>query len=406
MMFLEFFVWGAWFVTMGTYLLQPLGQGGLGVNGLQVGEAFLSQSIGAIIAPFIVGLIADRYFSAQRIMGVLHLVGAILLWGAAVASDFDTFFPLILVYMVLFMPTLALANSIAMRQMSDPEKEFPFIRVLGTIGWIVAGLIIGIIGWEQSHSLALTFKMAAIASAVLGFFSFTLPATLPLKKNIKTSVGEILGLDAIKLLKDRSYLVFFLASIAICIPTAFYYNFTNPFLNEVGMTAAAAKQTIGQGLEVVFMLLMPFFFKKMGVKKMLALGMLAWGVRYTCFAFGYETGNLFWLLIVGLAIHGVCYDYFFVTGQIYTDNKAGKKFQSAAQGLITFGTYGIGMLIGYLISGPIVDHWELADGMHNWKVIWLIPAGIAIAVLIPFMIFFHDKDKKQDKEIPQPEVIV
>lgn len=405
MMFLEFFIWGAWFVTMGTYLLQPLGDGGLGVNGLQVGEAFLSQSIGAIIAPFIVGLIADRFFSAQHIFGVLHLVGAVLLWGAGTAANFDTFFPLILIYMILFMPTLALANSIAMRQMNDPEKEFPFIRVLGTIGWIVAGLIIGFVGWEQSHHLSLTFKMAAIVSAVLGLYSFTLPSTLPLKKNVKTSVGELLGLDAIRLLKNRSYLVFFIASIAICIPTAFYYNFTNPFLNEVGMTAAAAKQTIGQFLEVIFMLLMPFFFKKLGVKKMLALGMLAWAIRYICFAFGYETSNLFWLLIVGLAIHGVCYDYFFVTGQIYTDNKAGKKFQSAAQGLITLGTYGIGMLIGSLISGPIVDHWKLAGGMHDWKVIWLIPAAIAIVVLIPFLILFREKkEEKTITAVPVEEV--
>jgi nucleoside transporter len=244
--------------------------------------------------------------------------------------------------------------------------------------------------------------MSAIASLVLGVFSFMLPVTLPLKKNVKTSIGEIMGLDALKLLKNRSYLVFFLASIAICIPTAFYYNFTNPFLNEVGMTAAAAKQTIGQGLEVVFMLLMPFFFKKLGVKKMLALGMLAWAVRYVCFAFGYETGNLFWLLIVGLAIHGVCYDYFFVTGQIYTDNKAGKKFQSAAQGLITLGTYGIGMLIGSLISGPIVDHWKLAGGMHDWKAIWLIPAAIAVVVLIPFLIFFREKERKTDEMTAVP----
>lgn len=406
MMFLEFFIWGAWFVTMGTYLLDPLGQGGLGVNGLQVSEAFLSQSIGAIIAPFIVGLIADRFFSAQRIMGILHLVGAIILWGAAVSADFDKFFPLILIYMILYMPTLALANSVAMRQMTDAEKEFPFIRVLGTIGWIVAGLIIGFLHWEKFHSLDLTFKMAAIASLILGIYSFTLPNTPPLKKNVKTSARELLGLDAIGLLKDRSYLIFFIASVAICIPTAFYYNFTNPFLNEIGMTAAAAKQTIGQFLEVIFMLLMPFFFKKLGIKKMLALGMLAWALRYVCFSFGYESSGLFWLLIVGIAIHGVCYDYFFVTGQIYTDNHAGKKFQSAAQGLITLGTYGVGMLIGSLISGPIVDHWKTAGGMHNWHIIWLIPAAIAIVVLIPFLLLFRD-DKKENKKLsalPMEEV--
>lgn len=395
MMFLEFFIWGAWFVTMGTYLLQPAGQGGLGVNEVKVGEAFLTQSIGAIIAPFIVGLIADRYFSAQKIMGVLHLVGGALLWGSAVTSRFDVFFPLILIYMILYMPTLALSNTIAMRQMTNPEKEFPFIRVLGTLGWIVAGLLIWFVGWQETNRLALTFKMAAIASGILGLYSFSLPDTLPLKKNVKTSVGEILGLDALGLLKDRSYLVFFIASIAICIPTAFYYSFSNPFLSEVGMQNAVGKQTMGQGFEVVFMLLMPFFFRKLGIKRMLALGMLAWAVRYVCFAYGYGGGDWLWsLLYVGIAIHGVCYDYFFVSGQIYTDNHAGKKFQSAAQGLITLGTYGIGMAIGSYISGIIGNKYQLPGGMHDWKAIWLIPAVIAVVVLILFMLLFREGTKK------------
>src|SRR5699024_5477010 len=230
MMFLEFFVWGAWFVTMGTYLLQPADQGGLGATGVQVGLAFATQSIGAIIAPFIVGLIAYKFFSAQKIMGVLHLVGSILMWMSAMSSSFDVFYPYISIYMILFMPTLALVNSIAMRQMTNTEKEFPFIRVMGTVGWIIAGLIIMFLNWGDSHQLILTFKMAAVASALFGFYSFTLPATLPLKKNVKTSVGELLGFDAIKLLKNKDFLVFFIASVAICIPTAFYYAFANPFL--------------------------------------------------------------------------------------------------------------------------------------------------------------------------------
>ncbi len=399
MMFLEFFVWGAWFVTMGTYLLQPADQGGLGANGVQVGLAFATQSIGAIIAPFIVGLIADKFFSAQKIMGVLHLVGAVLMWMAAMSSSFDVFYPYILIYMILFMPTLALVNSIAMRQMEDSEKEFPFIRVLGTVGWIIAGLIIMFLNWDDSHQLVLTFKMAAIASAVLGIYSFTLPATLPLKKNVKTSIGELLGFDAIKLLKNKDFLVFFVASVAICIPTAFYYAFANPFLSEVGMQGSAGKMTIGQGFEVVFMLLMPFFFKKLGVKKMLALGMLAWAIRYVAFAYGYVGGpgsSLWFLLFIGIAIHGVCYDYFFVTGQIYTDNHAGKNFQSAAQGLITIGTYGIGLLIGSLLAGVAAEQFQLADGTHNWKAIWLMPAALAVLVFILFLVLF--KENKIDKQ--------
>lgn len=409
MMFLEFFIWGAWFVTMGTYLLQPESQGGLGATGVQVGAAFATQSIGAIIAPFIAGLIADKFFSAEKIMGVLHLIGGILLWMASVSQSFSTFYPYILAYMILFMPTLALVNSISMRQMDDPEQEFPSIRVLGTIGWIIAGLIIMFLHWGGSNQLVLTFKMAAIASFALGFYSFSLPETLPLKKNVKTSLGELFGFDALKLLKDKNYLIFFIASIAICIPTAFYYAFANPFLHEIGMKGAAGKMTIGQGFEVVFMLLLPFFFKKLGVKKILVLGMLAWTVRYVCFAFGYIGGSgssLWFLLFIGIAIHGICYDYFFVSGQIYTDNHAGKKFQSAAQGLITIGTYGIGLLIGSFIAGAVAQHWQLANGMHNWKAIWLIPAAFAFVVAILFLILFREKegDTESAETVPAAEV--
>ncbi len=398
MMFLEFFIWGAWFVTMGTYLLQPAGQGGLGATAVQVGAAFATQSIGAIAAPFIVGLIADKFFEAQNIMGVLHIVGAVLLWMASVSNIFSTFYTFILIYMILYMPTLALVNSISMRQMDDPEEEFPYIRVLGSIGWIVAGLIIMVFNWGDANHLVLTFKMAAVASAILGIYSFSLPKTEPLKKNVKTSVGELLGLDALGLLKNKNYLVFFIASIAICIPTAFYYAFANPFLHEVGMQGAAGKMTIGQGFEVIFILLMPFFFKKLGVKKMLALGMFAWAFRYVCWAFGYQGGGMLWsLLFVGIAIHGICYDYFFVTGQIYTDNFADNKIQSSAQGLITLGTYGIGLLIGSFIAGAVAQHWELSNGMHNWEAIWLIPAAIAIVVVILFLILF--REKKEGKKI-------
>ena len=406
MMFLEFFIWGAWFVTMGTYLLQPQDAGGLGATGVQVGVAFATQSIGAIIAPFIVGLIADKFFSAQKILGVLHLVGAVLMWLAALSNNFDSFYTYILSYMILFMPTLALVNTISMRQMEDTEKEFPFIRVMGTVGWIIAGLLITFLNWDDSNQLVLTFKMAAIASALLGLYSFSLPSTLPLKRNVKTSVGELLGLDAIRLLKNKNFLIFFIASIAICIPTAFYYSFANPFLHEIGMEGAAGKMTIGQGFEVVFMLLMPFFFKKLGAKKMLALGMFTWALRYVCFAFGYGGGdNLWWLLFVGIAVHGVCYDYFFVTGQIYTDNHAGKKFQSAAQGLITLGTYGIGLLIGSLISGVVAQKYELAGGLHDWKGIWLIPAAIALVVMLLFVLFFKEDKQKRTPAVAPAEMV-
>lgn len=390
MMFLEFFVWGAWFVTMGTFLLNNLH-----TSGTQVGVAYLTQSIGAIIAPFIVGLIADRFAPAQLILGILHLIGAMLLWLAGSSADFETFYPLLLLYMILYMPTLALVNSISFRQMDDPAKKFPAIRVWGTIGWIVAGLIIGWLGWEKSNTLSLTFKMASAASGILGLLSFMLPNTPPLKKGQKVSVGELLGLDAIRLLKQRSFLLFFLSSVAICIPLAFYYNFTNPFLNEAGMSSAAGKQSLGQMSEFLFMLLMPLFFSRLGVKKMLALGMLAWVIRYIFFAFGNVEAN-YWMLIGGIVLHGICYDFFFVTGQIYTDARAGEQFKSAAQGLITLATYGVGMLIGYLISGPIVDAYKLTDGTHDWKTIWLIPAAIALLVLALFMLLFRESNTEKN----------
>jgi nucleoside transporter len=385
MMFLEFFIWGAWFVTLGTYLLHDLH-----ATGTQVGVAFLTQSIGAIVAPFIVGLIADRFFSAQKILGVLHLAGAVLLWRASLAPDFSSFYPSILTYMVLYMPTLALVNSIAFRQMQDPQKEFAPIRVLGTLGWIVAGLTIGWLGWEQSNTLRTTFTMAAAAAALLGVFSFTLPATPPVKQGTATSMGDLLGLDAIGMLRNRSYLIFFLASVAICIPLAFYYGFTNPFLNEVGMKAAAGVQSLGQVSELLFMLAIPLFFSKLGVKKMLAIGMGAWVLRYLFFAYGDGLGN-YWMLIAGIVLHGVCYDFFFVTGQIYTDNLAGERFKSSAQGFITLATYGVGMLIGTLLSGRIFDNYQLAGGTHDWRMIWLIPAGIALVVLVLFLLLFRER---------------
>ncbi len=395
MMFLQFFIWGAWFVTMGTFLGQ-----GLAASGSQISLAYLTQSLGAIAAPLIIGLIADQFFAAQKILGVLHLAGAAALWFASTMTDYGAFFPLILIYMILYMPTLALVNSVSFRQMRDPDKQFPAVRVLGTIGWIVAGVTIGWLGWEQGGQLSLTFKMAAVASLVLGLFSFTLPATPPTRKtgdSEKLSVGDMLGLEALGLLKSRSYLVFFLSSIAICIPLAFYYNFTNLFLNEVGVDAAAAVQSLGQASEVVFLLLLPFLLKRLGVKWTLTIGMAAWALRYVFFAFG-DTGGMYWMLLLGILLHGVCYDFFFVAGQIYTNKFAGDRFRSAAQGLITLATYGIGILIGSLLAGPIVDNFAIPDN-HAWRQIWLVPAAIAAVVLLAFLLLFKDKGTRADTGI-------
>ncbi len=294
---------------------------------------------------FIIGLIADRYFNAERILALLHLAGAALMFGLYRSQDFASFYPLVLVYMILYMPTLALVNSVSFRQMRDPSREFAKIRVWGTIGWILAGLAISyLFSWDGAEAIAdgalrNTFLMCAIASLVLGIYCFTLPATPPKAETRKGGLKEMLGLDALQLLKDRNYAIFFVASVLICIPLAFYYQNANPFLAEIGVANPTGKMTLGQISEVLFMLLLPIFIHRFGIKITLIVGMLAWAVRYALFAFG-DAGAGVYMLLIGIALHGVCYDFFFVSGQIYTDARAGERFQSSAQGMITLATYG------------------------------------------------------------------
>lgn len=397
MMFLQFFIWGGWFVTLGTFL-----GNNLGASGAETGMAFSTQSWGAIIAPFFIGLIADRYFNAEKILGVLHLIGAALMYFMSQATSFEAFYPLVFAYMVAYMPTLALVNSVSFFQMKDPAKEFSIIRVFGTIGWIIAGLLISYFQWDSTESisqgaLSNTFTMVAVASLILGLISFTLPKTPPSQSEGAARVSDILGLDALKLLKDRNFLMFFITSILICIPLAFYYQQANPFLVELGMENPTGKMTLGQISEVLFMLLLPFFFKKFGFKKTLLVGMLAWAVRYTLFAYG-NAGEQAFMLIIGIALHGICYDFFFVSGQIYTDFKAGEKIKSAAQGLITLATYGVGMLVGFWVAGKISDQNIFADGTHNWEVIWLLPAAFALGVMVLFMLIFKNEIIELKKE--------
>ena len=404
MMFLEFFIWGAWFVTLGTFLGNTLK-----ADGPEISMIFSTQSWGAIIAPFIIGLIADRYFNAERILGVLHLVGAVLMWKLYSSDAVANFYPYVLGYMVLYMPTLSLVNSISFRQMKDPEKEFSVIRMFGTIGWIVAGLSISyLFKWDsdagiQDGLLRNTFMMAAIASLILGVFSFTLPKTPPVKSTENTgkeSIGKILGLDAINLLKDRNFLVFFICSILICIPLAFYYQYANPFLTEIGLENATGKMTIGQISEALCLLLLPIFFTRFGFKNTILLGMLCWVLRYVLFAYG-NAGELTFMLILGIALHGICYDFFFVSGQIYTDSKAGKEYKSSAQGLVTLATYGVGQLIGFIVAGQVSEMYINLKGndlAQYWQNVWLVPAGIALAVFFIFMIFFKKENVKNQSE--------
>lgn len=387
MMFLEFFIWGGWFVSLGTFL-----GNNLNATDPQTAMAFSTQSWGAIIAPFIIGLIADRFFNAERILGFLHLVGAGLMYLMYQTTDFGAFYPYVLGYMIAYMPTLALVNSVAMNQMSDPTRQFSLVRVFGTLGWIAAGLVISFaFHWDDQEAIAEgalknTFLMTAIASAILGLFSFTLPKTPPRAKGQKGAhISEILGLDALQLLRNRNFLLFFLASILICIPLAFYYQLTNPFLSEIGVENPTGKMTIGQASEVFFMLLLPFFFKRFGFKNTILIGMLAWTVRYLLFAFG-NAGEQFYMLLIGIALHGICYDFFFVSGQIYTDSKAGEKYKSSAQGLITLATYGVGMLIGFWVAGEVAALYG-----DDWEQIWTLPAIFAAGVFVLFALLFKNE---------------
>ncbi|MGH7634831.1 MAG: nucleoside permease, partial [Gemmatimonadaceae bacterium] len=380
MMFLEYFVWGAWFVTMGTYLGTSLK-----FDGTQVGLAFGATAIAAMISPFFIGMVADRFFATEKILALLSLVGGVILWYVSTLTSFAGFYSVLIVYALCYMPTLALTNSICFDHMKDSAREFPMVRVLGTIGWIVAGLIVGMLKLEAT---AVPLRLAAGASIVLGFFSLVLPHTPPHAAGHKLTARDVLGLDALSLMKDRAFAVFILGSFLLCIPLQFYYTFTNPFLNEIGMQNAAAKMTLGQFFEIGFMLLLPLALLKLGVKRILLLGMAAWAVRYAMFAFG-NVSSLSWMLYFGIILHGVCYDFFFVTGQIYVDQRANVKIRAAAQGLLAFITQGVGLFIGSLLSGPVVDAYRTAGGTHDWRSIWLVPAAGAVIILVIFAVLFR-----------------
>ena len=385
MMFVQYFIYGAWLVTLGTFLGKSLG-----ATGTQVGLAYMMPAIAAMLSPFIVGMIADRFFATERVLAALHLVGGILLYVATTQSTFEGFAWFFLAYTLCFMPTLALTNSISFDNMQDPGREFPRIRVLGTIGFIVVGLIIGSLGADAT---ALPLRIGAAASVAMAIYCLTLPHTPPHNAGKPLSARDVLGLDALALLKDRSFAVFVLGSFLLCIPLQFYYAFTNPFLNEIGVSGAAGKMTFGQMSEIGFMLLMPWFIVRLGIKRMLLVGMAAWTARYVLFAYG-DAGAGMWMLYLGILLHGICYDFFFVTGQIYVDQRADIRIRAAAQGFIALVTLGAGQAIGSWLSGRVVDMYATGAGtavQHDWRAIWLVPAMGALGVLLLFAALFRPK---------------
>ena len=382
MMFVQYFIYGAWLVTLGTFLGKSLG-----ATGTQVGLAYSIPAIAAMLSPFLVGMIADRFFATERVLATLHLTGGVLLYLATMQTSFTGFAWLFLAYTLCYMPTLALTNSISFDNMQDPGREFPRIRVLGTIGFIVVGLTIGTLGADAT---ALPLRLGAAASIAMALYCLTLPHSPPHNAGKPFSARDVLGLDALALLKDRSFAVFVLGSFLLCIPLQFYYAFTNPFLNEIGVSGAAGKMTFGQMSEIFFMLLMPWFIVRLGIKKMLLVGMAAWTTRYLLFAYG-NAGPGMWMLYLGILLHGVCYDFFFVTGQIYVDKQADVRIRAAAQGFIALVTLGAGQAIGSWLSGRVVDMYASGAGaavQHDWRAIWVVPAMAAFAVLLIFAALF------------------
>ncbi len=399
MMLFQYAIWGAWYVTVGTWLGQTLH-----FSGTEIGAIAGTTAIGAMISPLFAGLLADRWFDTRGVLAALHVLGAALLVFAAQQHAFGVLYATLLVYSLSYMPTLALTTSLAMRHIDDPREEFGAIRVFGSIGWIVVGLVVGAAGIEATAS---PLHLAAGLSIAMAVYCLTLPATPPLARNQRFELRQALPLEALHLLRGRSMAVFALASFLICIPLQFYYAFTNLFLNEVGVVNAAGKMTGGQMSEVLCMLLIPWFFRRLGVKYMLAVGMLAWVVRYVMFAFG-TPDELMWMLWLGIILHGICFDFFFVVGQIYIDREAPPALRAATQGLITFITYGLGMFVGSWLSGLAVDAYAATDAQgivaHQWRPIWLTAAGFAAGVLVLFLLLFKDRERVADADLPHPNL--
>jgi nucleoside transporter len=387
LMFLQYFIWGTWYVTLNTYLGETLG-----FTATQIGLCYGTFAISAMVSPFFVGLIADKFFATEKVLGFMHLLGAVLLVVASQATTFRLFYPALLLYTLSYAPTMALSNSLSFHQMDNPGKQFPGVRVLGTIGWIVANNVIGWLGFTLTVE---QLYVGAAASLLLGIYSFSLPHVPP-KKEVKASFRELIGLDALSLFKSRSFATLMIASVLIFIPVSFYFGFTASFMSDIGIEPDIIPNRIsmGQMAEILFILILPFFITRFGVKKVLFIGITAWLLRFLLFANGDAESGV-WMIYTGIIFHGVCYDFFVVTGQIFVDKEAPDHLKSSAQGLITFATYGLGMVIGTWFAGTTIDRLTV-DGVSNWTTIWYVPTVIAAAVLVVFIFLFREQKKSAD----------
>jgi nucleoside transporter len=400
MMFLNYVIWGAWYVTLSTYLTIHLR-----FTGTQAGAVFGTTALACIISPFFVGLIADRFFASERVLATLHLFGAVLLILVTRVASFGAVYALMFAYCLCYFPTIALTNSLTLQHLKNTSRDFPLIRVFGTLGWIAIGVTIGRLRVEISTT---PFLLAAGASVVMSVFSLTLPHTPPPTKSQAVTLRRILGLDALVMFKRSAFAIFAVASVLACIPLTFYFSFTNTYLNELHVENAAGKMALGQVSEVAMMLLMPFVLRRLSVKNTLIMGLLAWSARYILLAYGNPFSGL-WMFYLAILLHGLCYDFFFMTGQLYTDQEAPAHLRSAAQGLITLLTYGVGMLIGSLVSGRAIDYFTDEVGgvlTRNWQSFWISSALTAFLILLLVAIFFRTNariEKEELSALPIPE---
>jgi nucleoside transporter len=387
MMFLNYVIWGSWYVTIGTYLTANLK-----FTGTETGAVFGTTALASMISPFFIGLIADRFFSTEKVLAVLHLLGAVILYGVTQVHSFGAVYAMMLAYCLLFFPTIGLTNSLTLRQLTDAGGEFPFIRMFATIGWIVIAQIIGNMGVEATTT---PFLLGSAASVAMALYCLTLPHTPPTSSGKKITAGSLIGLDALVMLKKGPYLVFVIASILACIPLVFYFAFTNAYLNEIGVANAAGKMSLGQVSEVGVMLLMPFIFRRITVRGVLILGLLCWSMRYGLLATGNAHGGM-WMFYIAILLHGFCFDFFFMTGQLYTDQEAPPALRGTAQGFLTFITYGLGFFIGSNLSGVALDYFTTPAG-KNWNAFWSCCAAGSFLILILVAALFRTNAKIQTK---------
>jgi nucleoside transporter len=388
MVFLHYFVWGTWYVTMGTYLNSTLK-----FSGPEIGLAYGSTAIGAMVSPFFAGIVADRFFATQKLLGCLHLIGAALLYYVSTTQTFGAFYPALIAYTISYMAGHGLTNALTLHHSKNPAKEFPLVMLMGSVGWICAGLVVSQLKFEDNAGM---FRMASVVALVMGLYSFTLPHTPPKGAGAPVNVRTMLGLDALRLMRDRSFCTFIICSFLICVPLSFYFSWMNAFMNELKIPNAAAKMTIGQVSDVVFLLLLPMLLSRLGVKGILILGMVAWTVRFGLLTQFDAARDAAWMLYTAIGVHGMCYDYIFVMGRMYVDKRATEDIRAATQGFHAFVTLGAGMFVGSWLSGVVGGHYATGD-THAWKSIWLVPAVMSAVLIVVFAVLFKDNRARHDE---------